>query len=198
MSGAGILETEVNVFMHNERIILEKVSEGDENAFRDLFCFYYPKAKTFLEQMISNSDDAMDIAQNIFVKIWLQRSILSDIKSFGAYLYTIIRNAAIDYGRTNKIKIPLEDIDNRHEIGQWHSESEFFAKEIQIQIAAAISKQPDKRRQVFIMSRMEGKSNGEIAQLLGISKKTVENHLNLVLKELRKIAKAIAIFFIPI
>lgn len=180
--------------MHNEKVILVKVSEGDENAFRDLFCYYYPKAKTFLEQMISSSDDAKDIAQNIFVKIWLQRSVLSDVKSFGAYLYTIARNAAIDYGRTKKIKIPLEDMDSGLEIGKWHSESEYFAKEIQIRIASAIAKQPEKRRQVFIMSRMEGKSNGEIAQLLGISKRTVENHLNLVLKELRKIVKSIAIF----
>lgn len=181
--------------MHNEKVILVKVSEGDENAFRDLFCYYYPKAKTFLEQMISSSDDAMDIAQNIFVKIWLQRSILPEVKSFGAYLYTIARNAAIDYGRTRKIKIPLEEMEVGYDIGKWHSESEYFAKEAQIQIAAAISKQPEKRRQVFIMSRLEGKTNGEIAELLGISKRTVENHLNLVLKELRKITGIIAIFF---
>lgn len=180
--------------MHNEKVILVKVSEGNENAFRDLFCYYYPKAKTFLEQMISNSDDAMDIAQNIFVKIWLQRSVLSDVKSFGAYLYTIARNAAIDYGRTRKIKIPLEEMDSGHEVDKWHSESEYFAKETQIQIAAAISKQPEKRRQVFILSKLEGKTNGEIAEMMGISKRTVENHLNLVLKELRKIAHMIAIF----
>ena len=181
--------------MHNEKVILVKVSEGDENAFRDLFCYYYPKAKTFLEQMISSSDDAMDIAQNIFVKIWLQRSILPEVKSFGAYLYTIARNAAIDYGRTRKIKIPLEEMEVGYDIVKWHSESEYFAKETQIQIAAAISKQPEKRRPVFIMSRLEGKTNGEIAELLGISKRTVENHLNLVLKELRKITGIIAIFF---
>jgi RNA polymerase sigma-70 factor (ECF subfamily) len=54
---------------------------------------------------------------------------------------------------------------------------------------------PDRRRKVFILSRFEGKNNSEIAQIMGISKKTVENHMNLVLKELRKITKVIAIFF---
>jgi RNA polymerase sigma-70 factor (ECF subfamily) len=54
---------------------------------------------------------------------------------------------------------------------------------------------PSKRRKVFILSRLEGKSYAEIAELLGISRKTVENHINLALKELRKITKCIAIFF---
>lgn len=180
--------------MTNEVVILKKVSEGDEKAFRNLFEYYYPKVKAFITTFIDDDADAEDLAQNIFVKIWLQRSILPEIRSFGAYLYTITRNTAIDFGRVRKIRIPLTEENSDHASAECQSEHEFFAKETEIQIAAAISKLPEKRKQVFIMSRMEGKTNGEIADIMGISKKTVENHLNLVLKELRKITTAITIF----
>lgn len=53
---------------------------------------------------------------------------------------------------------------------------------------------PEKRRQVFLMSRVEGRSNAEIAQLLGITKKTVENHLNAALRELRKLTSCLSLF----
>ena len=180
--------------VENEKIILEAVAQGDEDRFKEIFDYYYPKVKVFLMQFISNPDDAMDIAQNIFIKIWLQRSCLSEIRSFGAFLYTMTRNAAIDYGRVHKISIPLTDVVEKSD-DEYETENGFYAKEIEVQVAHLIKQMPDRRRKVFILSRFEGKSNSEIAQIMGISKKTVENHMNLVLKELRKITKAIAIFF---
>ena len=180
--------------MENEKDILSKIAANDETAFKQVFEYYYPKVKTFLEQFISDADEAMDLAQNIFIKIWLQRSNLTEICSFGAFLYTMTRNAAIDYGRTHKIKIPLTEVDFNRK-GGYESESEFYAKEIEAQAADMIKMMPSKRRKVFILSRLEGKSYAEIAELLGISRKTVENHINLALKELRKITKCIAIFF---
>ncbi len=179
--------------MENEKDIVLKVAANDENAFKKLFEHYYPKVKIFLEEFISNADDAMDLAQNIFIKIWLQRSNLAKIRSFGAFLYTMSRNAAIDYGRTHKIKIPLTDTELKWK-DDYDAESSFYAKEIEVQIAHTISTMPEKRKMVFVMSRFEGRSNVEIAQILNISKKTVENHINLALKEIRKITKVLSIF----
>ena len=180
--------------MEKEKEKIALTASGDEAAFKDIFEHYYPKVKMFLGQFISSQDDAMDLAQNIFIKIWLQRTNLTEIRSFGAFLYTMTRNAAIDYGRTHKIKIPLTEVDfNRKD--SYESESEFYAKDIEAQVAHMIKLMPSKRRKVFILSRLEGKSYAEIAELLGISRKTVENHINLALKELRKITKCIAIFF---
>lgn len=173
-----------------ERILLKGLAEGNEKAFREVFEHYYPKVKCFLGQFIHNEEDARDLAQNIFIKIWLQRGLLSEIRSFGAYLYTMCRNAAVDYGRTHKVKIPLTEGNE----GEYESESEFFAKETEIQVANIIKGMPEKRRRIFIMSRLEGKSHEEIARQLGIARKTVENHIHLALKELRKITSVIAIF----
>lgn len=195
MSGTGIPETEIKIpVMENEKDILSKIAANNETAFKQVFEYYYPKVKTFLEQFISDADEAMDLAQNIFIKIWLQRSNLTEIRSFGAFLYTMTRNAAIDYGRTHKIKIPLTEVELKGK-DDYETESEFYAKEVEAQVAHMIRKMPQKRRRVFIMSRLEGRSYTEIAYIMNISKKTVENHINLALKELRKITKAISIFF---
>ena len=180
--------------MEKEKEKIALTASGDEAAFKDIFEHYYPKVKMFLGQFISSQDDAMDLAQNIFIKIWMQRTNLTKIRSFEAFLHTMTRNAAIDYGRTHKIKIPLTEVDFNRK-GGYESESEFYAKEIEAQVAHMIKLMPSKRRKVFILSRLEGKSYAEIAELLGISRKTVENHINLALKELRKITKCIAIFF---
>lgn len=178
--------------LDKEDILLKAIAEGDEDSFKRVFVHYYPKVRCFLGQFISVQEDVMDLAQNIFVKIWLQRQLLPMIRSFGAYLYTMSRNAALDYGRTHKVSIPLSDSTDRTE--DYGTESEFFAKETQMQMAEAIRKMPPKRKRILILSRLEGKSNSEIAAEMGVTKKTVENHLYLALKELRKITKAIAIF----
>lgn len=61
----------------------------------------------------------------MFIKIWLQRKLICEIRSFGAYLYTMCRNAAIDYGRMHKVKIPLAEGDE----GEYESESYFLSRE---------------------------------------------------------------------
>ena len=175
----------------DEPILLQRISEGDQNAFRELFGYYYPKVRCFLAGFIENEDDVKDLSQNIFVKIWLMRSVLCDIRSFGPYLYRMCRNAAIDYGRRHQVKIPLTD---RYEEETAPLDEDYFAREMSWQYSRQVEKMPEKRRQVFLMSRVEGRSNAEIAQLLGITKKTVENHLNAALRELRNLTSCLSLF----
>lgn len=176
----------------DEEQLLRRISEGDESAFRSFFGYYYPKVKTFMLTLIDNEDDANDLAQNIFVKLWLIRSSMAKLHSAGAYLYRMCKNAAIDYGRTHKVKIPFTESNDTPD--PYSLDEDYFAKEKQQQYLNAVDKMPHKRRKVFLMSRKNGMSNDQIAQTLGISKKTVENHINAVLKELRKITSCISIF----
>ncbi len=182
------------VLLDNEKHILQLISEDDGNAFRELFDWYYPKVKVFLSTIISTEEDVDDLAQNVFVKIWSMRKILPEIRSFGGYLYRTCRNIAIDRCRKSNICIPLSEGYDEIESGDM-ADDEFMAKETDRQIESLLAKMPPKRRQVFIMSRKQGLSNSEIAERLNISKKTVENHLHTVLKDLRKIYSCISIFF---
>lgn len=176
-----------------EKEILRRVSEGDEFAFRKIFSFYYPKVLTFLRELIDNAQEVEDLSQNVFVKIWLMRTTLPEIKSFGAYMYRMARNAALDYCRRHKVNMPLSESYDDSYVSE--VDEEFFAREAQAQMERRLASLPEKRREVFRLSRTEGLSNEEISEKLGISKKTVENHINHVLKDLRKITSCIAIFF---
>ena len=70
----------------DEARLLDKISQGDEIAFSGLFTYYYPKVITFLSELIADEKDVEDLSQNIFVKVWLHRSTLRNLRSFGAYL----------------------------------------------------------------------------------------------------------------
>lgn len=178
--------------LQDEGKLLRRISEGDQIAFREFFGYYYPKAKAFMLSLIDSEDEVNDLVQNIFVKLWMIRTSLGKLHSVGAYLYRMCRNAAIDYGRTHKVKIPFTEEDDISE--SYTLDEEYFAKERQRQIDRAVDRMPFKRREVFNLSRKEGLSNEEIARQMGISKKTVENHINSALKELRKITSCIALF----
>ncbi len=176
----------------DESKILERIARGDEESFRKLFDYYYPKAVSFLLILMRDQSEVEDMAQNIFVKIWLMRSSLAKVKSLGAYLYRMCRNAAIDFGRTHKVKIPLEN--HSPEAESYNIDEEYFARERKFQMDRVVERMPEKRKEVFLLSRRDGKSNDDIARELGISKKTVENHLNAALRELRKITSCLAVF----
>ena len=167
----------------NENALLLRMAEGDTAAFRRVFDEYYPKVRVFFSRFVLSDDDAKDLAQNVFVKLWTMRSALREVRSFGAYLFRMCRNAAIDYGRKHNVRVDLEE----DYAETYPLDEEYFARETRSRMESRIAAMPEKRRRVVTLSRLEGMSNEEIALKLGISKKTVENHLNAALRELRKI-----------
>lgn len=168
----------------NEKVLLQRMTEGDTAAFRQLFDEYYPKVRVFFSRFGLSGEDAKDLAQNIFVKLWTMRSALAEVRSFGAYLFRMCRNAALDYGRKHRVRVDIEEDYSE----TYPLDEEYFARETRSRMENRIAAMPEKRRRVVTLSRLEGMSNDEIALALGISKKTVENHLNAALRELRKIS----------
>ena len=180
--------------MNNEKDILKRISLGDENAFRELFRYYYPRAEVFLGKVIYSREDIRDIAQNIFIRVWLMRAVLPEINSFGAYLYRMCRNAAVDYMRSRGVSVPLPD--DFDVVSDSTADQFADARETEMRISRSVASLPGKRRKIFIMSRVEGLSNAEIAARLNISPKTVENQITLALRQLRTIVSAISILLV--
>lgn len=180
--------------LDNEKYILKRISLNDENAFRELFRYYYPRAEVFLGKVISSREDVKDIAQNIFIRVWIMRAILPEINSFGAYLYRMCRNAAIDYVRSRGITVPIPD---DFDIASGDTADQLAdARETEMRMSRSVALLPEKRRKIFIMSRVEGLSNAEIAARLNISPKTVENQITLALRQLRTIVSAISLLLV--
>ena len=167
---------------------LEELGNGDHKAFDMLYIQYSPRLKHFLTGFIKNQDEASDMTQDIFYKIWTNRETISKVDSFKAYLFRMARNMIYDYYEHSLIEENYQQKQQNKPAYDDLIEEELYAKELSLLIDIAVEKMPPQRRHIFIMSRKDGLSNEEIARRLDISKRTVENHLTQALTELRKIA----------
>ena len=188
----------------DEPELLQRLSEGDESAFRTLFERYYPRIREFVGCIVKSDEIAEDIAQDTFVKVWERRDnfYLSDYKrsiagggivSFGGYVYVTARNAALNALRRSG---RVQDVAQIAARPGDSFENEYYAREIELLIRLVVSRMPSKRRRIFELSRYDGLDNGTIAKMMKISKKTVENQLSLALSELRHILALAAVLFL--
>lgn len=184
-----------------EKILTEKISMGEEGAFRTLFNIYYPKVLAFITCIVKEQSDAEDIAQDIFVKIWERREMLPDhVTSLTGYIYRMSRNAALNKLRRSANLQYVSELDQHasdysESASGTEIENEYYAQEKALFIRLVVNRMPKQRRLIFEMSRYHGLDNQSIADILHISKKTVENHLSLALKELREALAIFAMFF---
>jgi len=178
----------------NVHEVQEAIKEGDEKAFELVFITYFNKVKYFIVGLIKSEEDAEELAQDIFVKLWLNRESVDFDKSLSSYLHTAARNATINFLKGKFVRDSYVSDQLRQEEEKESVEESYYAKETSLLIKMAVSQMPEKRRAIFELSREKGLSNEEIANKLEISKKTVENQLSLALKEIRKI---ITFFFTP-
>jgi RNA polymerase sigma-70 factor (ECF subfamily) len=180
---------------HDEEYIeLEKLASGNHDAFRRLFMKYYPKVKCFITYFVKTEVIAEELSQDVFEYIWTNKEYLADLKSLNAYLFRIAKNKSINYLNHQKIEedYTLSYID----LQEYSIEEELYAKELELLIQLMVEKMPEQRRRIFEMSRIKNLKNSEIAEKLNISKRTVEAHLNLALKQIREVTALVILFFL--
>lgn len=177
--------TEKKTNMDAQLVIALK--KGDVFAFNELFHKYSQKLFNFSIKHLENEEDVKDLIQEIFLKIWDKRKEIDENRSFNGFLFTIALNSIRNYFR-KKVK-------DRKLIDKWLEETDLYSdstklsvefRSLEKEVNTLVEQLPPKRRSVFRLSRYEGFSNDEIANRMNIQKKTVENHLNLALKYLRK------------
>lgn len=177
--------------LEHEDIVLTNVARGDNASFGVLFNHYYPKIRVYLTNVLEDKHSAQDIAQDIFAKIWLLRKTLPEIRDFGSYLFVMSRNSCLAHMKKRGRSTSIHDL----ELVEEHAIDEMLhSDELRSRIFRIVDDMPSRRRQVFLMSREENKSNMEIAEILCIKKKTVENLLNAALRQLRRSLNAILFF----
>lgn len=168
-----------------DKILVLRLKDGDKTAFKALFERYYPRFLSFAHRLLKDQSAAEDLIQNVFLKIWVGRANLNESKNFKNYLLVAVRNEIYQYFRK---QFRLDDTAEYPEIidASQNQDTELSAKELETRIAGVISKMPQRRREVFNLSRLEKLSNQEIASRLGISVRTVEKHIENALMDLRK------------
>jgi RNA polymerase sigma-70 factor (ECF subfamily) len=179
--------------MNEETQRMKELASGSHEAYKALFLKYFPKVKYFITHLVKSEAIAEELSQDVFLKVWEYRERMLGVLSFNSYIYRMAKNEALNYLEHKHVQdMYIEQYINETVESE---ENGWEAKEIELLEQLTVSRMPPQRKTIYEMSRMQGISNAEIATRLDISKKTVENHLNLALKELRKVLYIITLFF---
>lgn len=179
-------------FMDIEKEYLLNISKGNTKAFDSLFILHYPRVKNFIMSLVKNEEDARDLSQDVFLKIWNNREKLPEIKFFRTYLFQMSKNAVFDFFRENT---PLDNYEEEYKIKSDSLEESIEARDLEILIDTFVESMPEQRKKIYKMSRKEGLTNDEISIKLDISKRTVETHISSALKDIRKFLMGLIFFF---
>ena len=180
-----------------EAKILQKLKEGDEATYIVLFRDYYVPLCNYAKRYLGRKDLAEDVVSETFFNIWNKRETL-DIKiSLKSYLFQAVCKNSLYYLRSSKKEELLDDymLKNSVEIGvlqntQIELPSDFLLiKDLSEKIKMGVDKLPPQQKTTFKLKRYEGKKNKEIAEIMGLSVKTVEMHLAKALLSLRTYLK---------
>lgn len=169
-----------------ENKLIKQLKKGNQLAFDSLYHAYFGKLFGFALKLTHSRDDSEEIVQEVFIKIWELREELDENKSFASLLFTIAKNKIY-----NKSRHRVHEFAYQHYYQQNHQEA-IAAVEQQIDyletkqnLDKAIEQLPEKRREIFLMSRMQGLTNKQIAEKLNTSTSNIENHINKALKTLK-------------
>lgn len=155
------------------------LTRSDEGAFRELYLRYKDKLWYYCFGFLKSKEETDDIIQEVFIRLWELHSFMNPDLSFSSYLYTMTRNRVLNYFRDMDVEIQVKRaLAVKTPIEEETTESTLIFAEYQQILTEAIEKLSPQRKKIFNMSRIENLSHKEIAQQLGISVYTVQEHIS--------------------
>ncbi|RXK85482.1 RNA polymerase sigma-70 factor [Filimonas effusa] len=175
-------------------LINEIAESSDENAFNELFRMYYPALLSYAQAYLEDKQQAEDVCIEVMAKLWENRKILPTINNLSAYLYIATKHSAVSYMRTKnydwyKRKVPLEDIGESLKYELHNQDLKLIDKETLNAVSNAINTLPPRCRLIFKLIKEDGLKYAEVARLLDVSAKTIENQMSIAIKKLTDLLK---------
>jgi RNA polymerase sigma-70 factor (ECF subfamily) len=167
-----------------ESLLVRELSKGSILAFNSLYREYSGRLYRFAVGYLKSEEEAEELVQEVFTIIWEKRSTLKEELSFRSFLFTIAFNIIRKHFRTRGHLETYFRSRPKDEDFRPVSEEVNYASLLDY-INSLVEQMPERRRQVFRKSRLDGRSIQEIAEELNISRKTVENHLSDALRFVR-------------
>lgn len=173
---------------------MKSLSGKEKAEFSEIYVDYFPRLVRFAREYVMSDEDAKNIVQDLFLYLWEHRESLEAVSNRNAFLFTLTKNRCIDFyrhkTRTDSRNDSLDTIEERELYLKMSALQEFdgnmFSEEdIETILTQAIDHLPEKCRQIFILSRIEGLKHEEIAQQLDISVHTVQNQISTALRKLK-------------
>ncbi len=169
---------------HDDQHLVQSLQKGNVAAFDSLFEIYSPKLYGFALKYFKNEENAEELVQEVFVKVWENRQSLKSEHSFKSYLFTIALNQIRKYFNKKAVALRyIESLQHNPEFLEQSSTNDY--ESVLSQIYLIIDRMPPRRREIFIKSKLEGKSAKEVAAELNISTGTVDNQVSEALRFIR-------------
>lgn len=172
--------------MFNDLKNISLIAGGDQNKFRQLMELTSDELLLFAIGFIRNKQIAEEIVSDVYVKIWEKRSSLHQIKNLKSYLFISVKNGCLSHLR----KIKKEKIVSLNEISEFHflpvegPEHHLIDKDALKKVYAAIEQLPPKCKLAFTLAKINGLKHKEIAEVMCVSEKTVNNHMVAAVKKI--------------
>lgn len=171
--------------------LMASLKEGHENAFAYVFKEYYGVLLNYASRILHDAEVANDLVQEVFCRLYEKRGELRGEIDLKPYLYRIVYNDCLNVIKhrnieQNYVNGELLDFYFSKVIETPEAELALQSEELREAVQVAIQKLPVRCQEIFVLSKIEGLSNKEIAERLGISVKTVENQMTVALSKLRK------------
>lgn len=170
----------------SEKLLVVELSQGNEKAFRSLYDKYRPSVYAYSLSLLKSSANAKEIVQEVFLRIWLNRTGINPEMSFKSYVFTITKNLSFNFLKKAACDKNLRDeIFFKPQQAYNPIETKILEEEYEHMRKMAIDRLSPRRKLIFTMSREEDKSYQEISSELHISLSTVKNHMSKSLDSLR-------------
>lgn len=175
------------------------VRNNDEHAFAMLFDRYWMRLYKTSLRYLKDSENSEEAVHDVFLSIWNRRHQL-EIDSIPNFLLTAIRYQVYNRMRAAKppLTLTLNDLEMDYLPDTNQSDYRIKNQELLLELDEHLEKLPKRCQEIFYMSRMDHLSNQEIADRLGISKRTVENQITMALKHLRTCFKQVSIMLLSL
>ncbi|SFF38237.1 RNA polymerase sigma-70 factor [Sunxiuqinia elliptica] len=171
---------------YQDKDLVVQLKSNSSSAFQALFEKYSQRIYRFSLGYLKSTQEAEEIVQDVFLRVWKAREELLVERSFESYLFTIAKNTILNTIRKANYEKAYLEYSSLHSNKNSLLDEELDFKELDRIYRRAIEKLPARRKEVYRLSRDNGLSNREIANELGISVKTVENQMTAALSAIKK------------
>ena len=181
---------------HSELKLAALLREGDGEAFVEIYRRNWRMMYNVAFKRLRDEKQCEDLVQNVFTDLWERRGE-TDIENLSAYLHTAVRFQVIKHSTRMPGASPLADSLESTLISPLRSEDPLIEKEILEIVKLWIAALPEKRREIFLMYYTEELSSSRIAEMLGVSQKTVQNQIATATNSIRdQLSKILFLYII--
>lgn len=168
----------------------------DQHALEKLYLYFYPRLHRFGKSLVKAAEIAEELVEDVFIRLWEKRAGLTDVRNLQVYLYVAVRNRALNYldWKSKDIVAYFEAYPCDAASSNDSPDHLLITREMSVRISQAVETLPPKCKIIFKLVREEGLKYREVADILGISSRTVDTQMTIALK---KIASAITLYTVP-